>query len=173
MTGSASARPAGAVPGLVAGLLGTDVAMNAATLDVSHGAAGVVSSLLVPSIDTLVVVAILMAGSRGGAGPRRALRVAVAVAGVLLLVLRAGLRFSWSAPGGAAGWLIAVAAAAACGAALYALAVPVLRGLANTVVRSVTLLAIAVAAVIQVILARTLFTASVLPAALRALLSAG
>ena len=176
MTGAAPERPAPERParvvaGLLAGLLGLDLVMNAAALEVSRGAGGVARSLLAPSIDLLVVAAALMGVSRAGARSQAWLRALVAALGVLLLVLRAGLRFAWAAPGGAAGWVMGAAAAAACGAALYVLSLPVVRGLAIPVARSETLLAIALGAEVQVLLARAVFTPSVVPTIVRQLLA--
>jgi hypothetical protein len=168
---TASRTGAAALPGFAAGLLGLDIVMNLAGLRITGTAGGIAASILQPSIDLLVILAALMGIPRTGDTARAPLRVAVGVLAMVLVGLRAAERFAWSPPGGAAGWIGLAAAAAACGAAVYALAGLVLRGFANGLVRAVTLLLIALGAVGQVLLSRVIFTPSIVPRLVRLLFS--
>jgi hypothetical protein len=129
-------RQARGLTGLLAGLLLFDFLVNLPGFSLSSP----VGSLLVPSIDLLVIVAACMGIARAGERAKFLLRVAVAVFAVGLLVCSAGLRFGFgveahlfragSVGGVAAGWAVS-------------LVLP--------------------AAVLQVVSGRRLFSASVIP----------
>jgi hypothetical protein len=163
-----------ALPGLLAGLLLFDVLVNLPGLSPSSPLA----SLLAPAIDLLVIVAACMGIAQAGEGARRPLRVAVSVLAVALVACAAGLRFGFdimprlvaggngSGAGGwgiAAGWVLSAAILGAAGVVSFLLSGLLIAGLQPPVVRSIMLLLIALAAVLQVVSGRRLFGASVIP----------
>ena len=158
-----------ALVGLVAGLLLLDILVNVP----AFSPAAPVRSLLAPSVDLLVLVAACMGIAQAGGPARRPLRVGLAVLAAGLMVCAAGLRLGWEAGGrlfgsgpamtAAAGWAVTVLAAAAAGLAAFLVSGLVVRGLEPPLVRSVLLLAIALAAVLQVVSGRRVFTGSVIP----------
>ncbi len=150
--------------GLLAGLLLFDLLLNLPALAPSAP----VRSLLGPSLDLLVVVAACMGIAQAGEGARRPLRLVLAVVALGLVAAGAGLRFGWwpgsiMAMRAAAGWTVAVVIAAAVAAAAFFISELVVRGVESRVVRSVLLLVVALAAVLQVVSGRKLFTPSVIP----------
>jgi len=162
-------RQARGLPGLLAGLLLFDFLLNLP--GVSPGPP--VGSLLVPAIDPLVIVAACMGIARAGERAQILLRVAVAVFTVGLLACSAGLRFgvgveahmfgAGSVAGMAAGWLVSLVLLAAAGGAAFLLSGLVVNGLLPPLIHSAMLLVIALAAVLQVVSGRRLFSASVIP----------
>jgi len=169
MTSPAGERPGRAAVGLVSGLVLLDLLVNIPAF--APGAP--VRSLLVPSIDFLVVVAACMGVAQAGESARQPLGIALAVLAVGLATANAGLRFGWDAGGrlfgsvpamtAAAGWALCVLAAVAAGFAAFFICALVVRGMQPRLVRSVVLLAIALAAVLQVASGQRLFSASVIP----------
>jgi len=155
--------------GLAAGLLLVDLLLNLPALAPSAP----VGSLLAPSVDFLVMVAACMGAAQAGEPARRPLRIALAVLAAGLTAASAGLRFGWSAGGhlfgsgsamtAAASWALSVLMFAAAGFAAYLVCGLVVRGVQPRLVRSVVLLVIALAAVLQVVSGKKLFTASVIP----------
>jgi hypothetical protein len=169
---SPRARPARSlrgVAGLLAGLLLLDVVVNLPAFSPSAPA----GSLLAPSIDLLVLVAVCMGIAQAGQGPHRALRAGFAVLTVVLMASAAGLRFGWDAGGrlfgqglamrAAAGWAVSVLAAAAVGFAVFELSGLLIHGLEPPLFRSFLLAVISLAAVLQVVSGRKVFTGSVIP----------
>jgi len=132
-----------------------------------------VGSLLAPSIDLLVLVAACMGIAQAGGPARRPLRIGLAVLAVGLMACAAGLRLGWGAGGqlfgggpamtAASGWAVSALIAAAAGLAAFLVSGLVVRGLEPRLVRSVLLLLIALAAVLQVVSGRRVFAASVIP----------
>ncbi|HTZ53381.1 MAG TPA: hypothetical protein VMF68_17050 [Spirochaetia bacterium] len=169
MESSTPERPARTAAGLVAGLLLMDLLLNVSAFALSAP----VRSLLAPSIDVLVMVAACMAVAQAAPAARRPLRIALAVLAAGLTAASAGLRFGWDAGGhlfgsgsamtAAAGWALCVLMIAAAAFAAFLVCGLVVRGVQPRLVRSVVLLVIALAAVLQVVSGRKLFTASVIP----------
>ncbi|HUJ77197.1 MAG TPA: hypothetical protein VL359_20195 [bacterium] len=163
----------GPVLGLVPGVLLFDVLLNLPAFTPAEP----VRSLLAPSIDLLVVAAACMGVAQAGPGPQRPLRIGLAALTAALAAAAAGLRFGWGAaghlfggdPGGslamaaAAGWALCVLVAAAVGLCAFVASGPVVRGMQPRVARSVLLLVIALAAVLQVVTGHRVFTPSVIP----------
>jgi len=155
--------------GLVAGLLLLDLLVNLP----AFVPAAPVRSALAPSIDLLVLVAACMGISQAGDGARRPLRIGLGVLAAALAAAAAGLRFGWDAGGrlfgdgqamaAAAGWAACVLLAAAGAFAAFLVSGLVVRGVEARVIRSAVLLVIALAAVLQVVTGKRLFTASVIP----------
>jgi hypothetical protein len=154
----------------VSGLLLLDLLVNLP----AFSAAAPLRSLLAPSIDLLVLVAASMAIAQAGPPARRPLRIGLAVLAAGLLAAAAGLRFGWDAgarllggPGlamtAAAGWAVTVLIAAAAAVAAFLVSGLVVRGLEPRLVRSALLLVIALAAVLQAVSGRRVFTSSVIP----------
>lgn len=167
-----------ALPGLLAGLLLFDVLVNLPGLSPTS----LPASLLAPTIDLLVIVAACMGVAQAGEGARRPLRIAVSVLAVALVACAAGLRFGFDIVprllaggsaggsgsgagvwGAVAGWVLTAAILAAVGVVSFLLSGLLIGGLQPPVVRSITLLVIALAAVLQVVSGRRVFGASVIP----------
>jgi hypothetical protein len=165
-----------ALPALLAGLLLFDVLVNLP----GFTPASPLASLLAPTIDLLVIVAVCMGIAQAGEGARRPLRIALGVLVAALVASAAGLRFGFdiasrlvaggsangSGAGGwgaAAGWAACAAILAGFGLASFLLSGLLIRGLQSRIVRSIMLLLIALAAVLQVISGRRLFGPSVVP----------
>lgn len=160
------------LPGLLAGLVLLDLLLNLPRFDASFPMA----SLVVPSIDLLVMLAACIGIAQAGEGARIPLRVAVSVLAVLLVAWKAGSRFGVDIPlrlfGSAplatvAGWAVAAASLAGAGVATFLLSGLLVRGLQAGLVRSIVLLVIALAAVIHVLFTRAVFTPSVVPRIIR------
>jgi hypothetical protein len=162
-------RTARTLPALLAGLLLFDLLVNLPAFSPSSP----LVSLLAPSIDLLVIVAACMGTAQAGENPRLPLRIAVSVLAVVLAACAAGLRFGFDLPvrlfgGGnalsvAAGCAVSIGILAAAGWVAFLLSGLLIAGLQPRIVRSVMLLAIALAAVLQVVSGRRLFVASVIP----------
>ncbi len=150
--------------GLLPGLLLFDLLLNLPALAPSAP----VRSLLAPTLDLLVLVAACMGIAQAGEGARRPLRAVLAVVAVGLVAASAGLRFAWS-PGSAmamtaaAGWALTGLMAVVVAVAAFLISGLVVRGVESRVTRSVLLLAVALAAVLQVVSGRRLFAPSVIP----------
>jgi hypothetical protein len=176
-TAPQSAKSTRAIPGLLAGLAAFDLLINLPRLSLSAP----VSSLLVPSIDLLVVAAALVGIAQASPGARKGLRIALGVLLALLLAYVAGARFGFDAALGlfgghssileAASVVACLVAAAAAAWIAYLLSCPVLRGFSTLVSRSVFLLVVALCAVIQVLAGRHVFSPSALPGLVRSLAS--
>ncbi len=160
------------LPGLIAGLILFDLFLNLPGFDVASPFA----SLLVPSIDLLVVGAICAGIAQAGESSRRGLRIAAAVFVVFLLVYATGTRFGFGIAFhlfGSAGILVAASclasllAIALAGAAGFLLSGLLVRGFSAPLVRSVFVLVIALCAVLQVLLGRHVFAASIIPRVIR------
>jgi hypothetical protein len=162
-------RTARGLPGLLAGLLLFDLLVNLPGFSSSSP----LVSLLAPTIDLLVIAAACMGIAQAGDDLRLPLRIVVSVLAVVLAACAAGLRFGFDLPvrlfaggsalGVAAGCAVSVGILAAAGGISFLLSGLVIRGLQPPVVRSVMLLVIALAAVLQVASGRRLFGASVIP----------
>ncbi len=154
---------------LLAGLFLFDVLVNLPGLSPSSP----MGSLLLPSIDLLVIAAACMGIAQAGERARLPLRVAVSVLAVILMACAAGLRFGFDVEprllgGGtflpvAAGWLACLGLLAAAGAAAFLLSGLLVDGLQSPISRSILLLLISLAAVLQVVSGRRLFASSVIP----------
>jgi len=157
-----------ALVGLIAGLLLLDLLVNLP----GFRPAAPVASLLLPSIDLLIVDAACMGIAQAGERARLPLRVVVSVLAVILVACSAGLRFGFDAGarlfgGGSAavlaGWTASLLLLAGAGGAAFLLTGLLVGGLQAPVARSIFLLVVSLAAVLQVVSGRRLFTASVIP----------
>ncbi len=142
------------VPGLLAGIVLFDLVINLPAIS----PVSPVASLLAPSLDLLVVVALLLTVARGGPGVRTGFAVGVAVLVGLAVGLQAYLR--WGAGSLAAGPVAA-------GASFLASRL-VYPGLADPVLRSLVLLTAALCAVIQALLGVRIFGPSAVAGTIRA-----
>jgi hypothetical protein len=160
--------------GLPAGLLLFDVLVNLPGFSPAHP----VGSLLAPSIDLLVIAALLWGASQAGERARRPLRIVVCSLLVILLGLETGERFGADIPLrllGPGSWLLA---ATGCLVSLAVLAVAaflayagsglVVKGFSSVIVRSAFLAVVAVLAVLQVVAGHRLFEPSEIPRLVRA-----
>jgi hypothetical protein len=167
------------VPGLVAGLLLLDVLVNLPGFSPAHP----VGSLLAPSIDLLVVAAVLWGAAQAGERARVPLRIAVSALLVILLCLETAARFGADIPLrllgtgngmiAAAGCLASLAVAAAAGFCAYLCSGLVTRAFSSVMVRSVFLAVVAAGAVLQVVAGHRLFQASEIPRLLRVVFPPG
>ena len=156
------------IPGLLAGLILSDILINLPGFSFSAP----VASLLAPSIDLLVVGTLCVGIAQAGEASRRGLRIAAGLFVVFLLVYAAGSRFGFAVAFhlfGDSGVLIALgciaslAIVAAAGAATFLLSGLLVRGFSAALVRSIFVLAIALCAVLQVLTGRHLLAPSVVP----------
>jgi hypothetical protein len=162
-------RTARALPGLLAGLLLFDLLVNLP----GFSPASPFVSLLAPTIDLLVIAAAGMGIAQAGDDARLPLRIVLSALAVVLAACSAGLRFGFDiAPrlfgagnvlSSAAGWVVCVGILAAAAGFSFLLSGLLITGLQPPIVRSVMLLVIALAAVLQVVSGRRLFGASVIP----------
>ncbi|MGA2639286.1 MAG: hypothetical protein ABSG21_00110 [Spirochaetia bacterium] len=152
---------------LLAGLLLFDILMNLPGFSLSSPLA----SVLLPSIDLLVIIAACMGIAQARERARLPLRIAVSVLAVIMLACSAGLRFGFDiearlfggGPGVAAGWAVSLVLLAGAGGAAFLLSGLLVGGLEAPIPRNVVLLLIAIAAVLHVVTGRRLFSASVIP----------
>jgi len=154
---------------LLAGLLLFDVLVNLPGFSPSSP----FGSLLLPSIDLLVIAAACMGIAQAGERARLPLRIAVSALAVILVACGAGLRFGFDIAarlfgGGSfllssAGWAASLGLLAALGAAAFFLSGLLVGGLQPPISRSIVLLLISLAAVLQVLSGRRLFSSSVIP----------
>jgi len=149
-------------PGLLAGMVLFDVLINLPGVS----QASPLTSLLAPSLDLLVVLAVLMSAAYGSQRVRTGFAVGVSVFLALFLGWQAYLR--WGAPGAARIAVLCMAAVGA-GVASFFLSRLVLRGFNDAVLRSLFLLAAASCAVVQAILGVRIFSPSGMPGILRAI----
>jgi hypothetical protein len=162
-------RTARVLPGLVAGLLLFDLLLNLPGFSLSSPLA----SLLLPTIDLLVITAACMGAAQAGEDARLPLRIAVSALAVVLAACSAGLRFGFdiaprlfgagSTVSFAAGCVVSFGILAGAGVLSFLLTGLLIGGLQPPIIRSVMLLVIALAAVLQVVNGRRLFGASVIP----------
>jgi hypothetical protein len=162
-------RTARTLPALLSGLLLFDLLVNLP----GFSASAPLASLLPPTIDLLVIVAVCMGIAQAGEDLRLPLRIAVSVLAVVLVACGAGLRFGFdiapllfgggSAGSIAAGWAVSAAILVAAGCLSFLLSGLLIAGLQPRIARSVMLLVIALAAVLQVVSGRRLFAASIIP----------
>jgi hypothetical protein len=159
-------QAAQSVPGLAAGLLLFDLLVNLPGFSPSSP----VASLLAPSIDLLVVAAALVGVSQAGEGARVPLRIVVSLLLAALLGGAAVARFGvdvvsrtlgFGSP--AAGYALAVAALLAAAALSYVGSGPVLRSFSFPIVRSLFVVVVALAAVLQVVSRHRILGPSVIP----------
>jgi len=153
---------------LVAGTFCFDILLNLPRLD----SASPVLSLLVPSIDLLVVAAACWGVAQGAQSPRRGGRAVVCVLVAFLLAYATFSRFgldvclhlfgSVGALRVAASLAVCVALMAAAISASYLIAGLLADGFQNPVVRNVFLLVVALSAIAQVFTHNLVFTRSVL-----------
>ena len=160
--------------GLLAGLLLFDVLVNLPGLSPAHP----VGSLLVPSIDLLVIAALLWGAAQAGEGTRVVLRIAVCALLVILLGLEIAVRFGADIPlrllgtgtwvRAAVGCLVSLAVVAAAVVLAYLGSGLVVRGFSSVIVRSVFIAVVAASAVLQVVAGHRLFQPSEIPRLFRA-----
>jgi hypothetical protein len=146
------------IVGLLAGLLLMDILVNLP----GFRPVAPVASLLLPSIDLLVLVAACMGVAQAGERARMPLRIAVSALAVVLVACSLGLRFGFDA-GSPMGWVVAVLLLAATGGAAFFLSGLLVAGLQSPVWRSMLLLLVSLAVVLHVVSGKRLFTASVIP----------
>jgi hypothetical protein len=162
-------RDARFIPSLLAGFLAFDLLINLP--GVLPGS--LIASLLVPSIDFLIVAAALFGIAQTGARTRVWLRATLSVLLSFLLAYETGARFGFGAALGLLGGgsvlldalsiaLCLMVLAAAAGVA-FLLSALVLRGFSSLIVRSSFLAVVAVCAMVQVLSGRRVFGPSALP----------
>ena len=149
-------------PGFVAGVVLIDALMNLP----GFSAAAPVTSLLLPSLDLLVALALLMSAAYGGTRLRTAFAVIVSVLLALLIAWQGYRR--WGTPDAGRIIIVGVAGVAAC-VAFFFLSKLVLHGFGDAILRNVFFLAAACCAVVQALLRVRIFAPSALPGALRAI----
>ena len=149
-------------PALLGGMVLFDILINLPGLS----AVSPLASVLAPSVDLLVVLAILMSAARGGQGVRTGF--AVGVSALVALVTGWQAYHRW---GASSAWQLLALGAAACGAgaASFFLSKLVYRGFRDAVLRSLFLLAAASCAVIQALLGLRIFAPSSVPGILSAI----
>jgi hypothetical protein len=130
-----------------------------------------VASLLLPSIDLLVVAAALLGVSQSGEQARVPLRIAVSVLLVALLAWQAAARFGVDSGFPTLGYFLGGAAVLAAGALAYLSSGPVLRGFSFPIVRSLFIVVVALLAVLQVISGRHVLAPSAIPRLFREVVS--
>jgi hypothetical protein len=163
--------------GLFSGLFLLDVLVNLCRFAPAHP----LGSLLAPSIDLLVVAALLWGAAQAGERARKPLRIVTCVLLVILLCLEAAIRFGADIPlnllggggwlGAAAGCLLCLSMAAAAGGLAYAASGLVVRGFNTVMIRSVFMAVVAVLAVLQVVTGHRLFEPSEIPRMFRAFIN--
>ena len=148
-------NPPARIAGLVIGLLVLDLLLDLPGFIAAPSA----FSLLAPSLDLLVVSAILAVGARPGEGGRGVLRVVAAAALLLFAVYDAGTRF------GVAELLrpLSLLAIAAAAAVAWLSARLVLGGFQTGLARSVFIIVVAAAALLQVVTGNRVLAPSVVP----------
>ncbi len=170
---------AGAIPrafaSLAAGLFLFDLLINLP----GWSSAAPVSSLLVPSVDLLLVAAALMGSATASPGPRLGIRIVVCVVLVFLLGWVTGTRFGFdiafslfgghSAARFAAGCAVSAAAVAAAAGLAWLSSRLVIHGFSHIVTRSAFLAAVALLTVFQVISGGHIFVPSEIPRVVRAI----
>jgi hypothetical protein len=139
--------------------------------------ASAAASLLIPSIDVLVIVAACIGIAQAGEASRVPLRIAAAAVAVLLMAWKVATRFGadlpWRLFGGgspilvAAGCAVSVTALAAACVAVFLLSGLLVRAFVTGIARSVAILVIAAAAVAQVLLGSRIFAPSIVPRMIR------
>jgi hypothetical protein len=153
---------------LLAGLFLLDILVNLPGLD----AASPLSSLLLPSVDLLILAAACMGVAQAGEHARLPLRFGVGALAMVLVTCAAGLRFGFDA--GArlfgdgllqrlAGWTVSALLLAAAGGAAFLVSGLLVSGLQPPVSRNVFLLLVSLAVVLQVVSGKRLFSGSVIP----------
>ncbi len=154
---------------LVAGIVLLDLLINLPAFSVSSP----LGSLLVPSLDLLVVLALLMGVSQASSGLKTGFSIAVSVLLTLMLgwetVERVGPREALgllqAGPALRSALLVVacIAALAACGTAAFFASRLALRGLADPFLRNVFLVVAAVCAVLQAATGLRVFAPSMVP----------
>jgi hypothetical protein len=156
------------IPGLLAGFILFDVLLNLPGLST----AAPIASLVIPSIDLLVVGALCVGIAQARESSRLGLRIAASLLVLVLLVYAAGSRLGLSAAFhlfGDSGLRVALssiatlAVVAGAAAMSFFLSGLLVRGFATTLVSSVFVLAIALCAVLQVLAGRHVFAPSIVP----------
>lgn len=157
-------------PGLVAGFLIFDLLINLP----GFSSLSPVVSLLVPSIDLLVVAAALVGIAQAGEQARVPLRIAVSVLLAALLGYEAAARFGLGAISRTlgfglptVGYVLGVVALVAVAALSYLGSGPVLRSFSFATVRSLFIVAVALLAVLQVISRNRILEPSAIPRVFR------
>jgi hypothetical protein len=169
--GGSRGRASGQLLSLAGGLLSADLLLNLPRLSAPADSAGYLgswaASLLVPSIDLLMVAAILLIGAQSGDAGRRASRI-LAAAVIALFDLYAALSRLGTAPA-----LLAAAlpAAAVAGLAGWLAAGLVVRGFQSGLTRNAFIALVAVTAILHVALAGRILAPSVVPRMARGLAS--
>ena len=144
-------------PGLLAGMAAFDILMNLPGVSPSSP----VLSLLAPSIDLLVVLAVLMSAAYGSQRVRTGVAAAVAILLAMFVGWQAFQR--WGASAGTGRVIILAAAAVCAGGASFFLARLVLRAFGDAMLRAAFLLVAACCAITQALLGVRIFSPSVLP----------
>jgi len=143
--------------GLLAGIAGFDILLN---LPCFSGASPM-ASLLAPSLDLLVVLALLMTAALVTQRAYRGFAVAVA----LLVAFHVGWQAyrRWGAPPAAGRITLLGLTVVGVGVASFFLSKLVLRGFSVATLRSLFLLAAACCAIIQALLGVRVFSSSIVP----------
>ena len=153
---------------MLAGLFLFDILVNLS----GFSPASPIGSLLLPSIDLLILAAACMGIEQSSERARRPLRVAVSALAVFLVACSAGLRFGFDVGSRLfgdgtfsrlAGWTVTLLLLAAAGGAAFVFSGLLVVGLQPPIARSILLLLVALAVVLQVVSGRRLFTGSVIP----------
>lgn len=163
--------------GLLAGMLLFDLLLNST----GFSPASPVGSLLLPSIDLLVIAAALLGIARAGTGARRALIALVCLFAVALAVYRGGTRFGFDVVVRAfgttgmaltAGWVLTILCCVAGLGVAWLAGTLVVSGFTPGIARSVFLVIVAVLAVVHVLHGNHVFTPSLIPRIVRSIASA-
>jgi len=158
-----------AMPGFLAGFLVFDLLVNLP----GFLPAFPVGSLILPSIDLLVVAAALLGVAQAGGSARVPLRIVTCGLLVILLAFETASRFGSDIAlrllgGGSAAWIAGSCAvslalvAAAAGVAWLASGL-LLQGFSSTIVRSTFLVVVALCAILQVATRYRIFAPSAIP----------
>ena len=145
---------------LLAAMAALDVIMNIPGISASSA----VVSLLAPSIDLLIVLAILMSASYARQGVRNGAAVGVGLLIAAFFGWQAWRR--WGAPPEAWRILVISASTLCAGVASFFLSRLVLSGFRSAILRNAFFLAAACGAVVQAMLGVRIFSASVIPSLL-------
>jgi hypothetical protein len=143
--------------GLLAGMTCFDLLLNSP----HFSSISPLASLAVPSIDLLVVLAILLSAAHGNERVQTGFAAGVAALVAFFLGWQAFRR--WGASDGVLRLALLAIAAVGTGAASFFLSMLVLRGFRDAVLRSLFLLAAAGCAVVQALLGVRIFASSVVP----------
>jgi hypothetical protein len=153
--------------GLAAGVLLIDLLLNCP----GFSTASPVASLLLPSIDLLVVTAALLGAAQAGKEAGRLLQGLVCLLVMSLVVYRTGTRFGFDVVL-RVGWPLTILGCAAGLALAWLSGILIVGGFASSITRNVFLLVVALLAVVHILSGNHVFTPSIIPRIVRDIASA-